>query len=412
MRSVMTWLHSDRLLSRSQKLLRDWRFPEALLTLDEALLRNPTRVGLLLYRGRALSELGRYDEASDALETVTALQTRNHALPLMLGCVYMDAGRLADASNALSKSGSLDPGNELVAALQQLVAYRMGNSSALAGLQSKVSHLSCEFSARLLASLPATPTSHWFNVALDDPDPHTAQGRLRAFLRRLSLLLRERRTRATRAKALQLFDRDRNEEVVDLLTSQLAPSELTAELREFLKKARARAIAELTAKQSSSAGPRVRKSSKRDASRRRIANRVGVRVGDRAFIAQLVRMRDPADISNLRSDYERWLESFRLDKEPKRERHGASDVTTELARIALLDGKPAEAIALCEQARLYRPTPEIDWLQAVASVAIGEPALSRRYFERYGSQEELHFRERVRARLSHCDQDVLAQPEL
>ena len=254
MGSPITRLRSDRLLTRSQELMQKWRFPEALVTLDEALKEDPKGTGLLLYRGKALSELGRYEEAVFALVAAMTVEPRNHALPLMLGCVYLDAGRLADASNALSKSGSLDPGNELVGALQQIVAYRMGQGSALAGLQSRVSHLSCEFSARLLASLPAAPTSHWFNVALDDPDPDAARGRIRAIQERLSLLLRDRRTRAIRAKALRLFDRSNNEEVVHLLTSQLAPNELTAELHECLKKARARAIAELTAKRAAGSG--------------------------------------------------------------------------------------------------------------------------------------------------------------
>lgn len=402
MRSPITRLRSDRHLAAGQRLLKAWRFSEALETLDRGLVTDPSEVGLLLYRGRALAELGRYDEAAVAIEAAIAIEPRNHALPLALGCIQLDAGLLSDSSAAFSKAERLDPGNSLAVALELLVEYRLGRAPALDGLKASVNHLSCDFLARLLTNLPATPISHWFELAEGESDQARGFRKARVLVRPLLEQLSARRIRRMSASAIRLFNRGKYEDAVSVLAFQLAPTELTVDARQCLSKARARAIAELTTQQTGPKGgraPRRRTLSfvKRQASGGPRASK------DRSLIARTMRMRAPSDVAGLRSDCQTWLDSFRQDGEPKRERHDAADIATDLARLSLFNGTAAEATEFCEMARRYRRLPETDWIQAVACITLGEAAAGRRFFERYASVEEIQFRQRVLARLSHLE---------
>ena len=391
------WSQSDRELGRAQKLLRRGEYSQALSVLESGIRSHPKSVGLLLYAGVALSELGRYDDAAVSMKKAIALEPQNHAIPLMLGQVYLDAGRLDDAAKAFSQASVLSPGNELSESLRQLTAYRQGEGSALAGIENRVGYLTSSFAARLLSSLPAVPVARWFSDLPEKPSRLGVWLENLVLVRRIGSFLLKRRLRKNTLKTEKLISKGKNEAVVRLLSVECPPDELSAELRQVLRTARTRAIADLSSSKPESSQSRRGKSVARGGSVSSVKN--GRTENDRDRIMSVLALRDPSDVAARRSGCEQWMTSFRQAGEPKREKTTAAHVLLELAETALRDGKHGETIDLCAKARSYTSMPDADWIEAVASLANGNMIQARRLFQRFADKEELAFRTRVQALL-------------
>lgn len=397
----MKWIRSSRLLTRGQRLLETGEFALALAALDDGLRSDSSNSGLLLYRGLALSELGRHGEAAAAIEQAMALDPRNFVMPMMLGRARMDADELADADAALSKADRMDPGNPLIASMRLLVAYRRGAVPTLAGLREQVAGLPAAFSARVLASMPAEPIGQWFEAP-----PYDRDTRIEKWWRETPLArrLRSRRSRLMKARVERLLQAARWEDVIVLLDPMDRAGDLEDDLRQSLQRARERAVSELAGKSAAATGERRRAGGrgpdKAKPGGRRQKNRARL---ERDEILRVLELRDPRDHRALRADCRKWLESFKGDGEPRRDRDQASGVLAELGRLDALDGRPGEAIAHCREARRHGPSAESDWTEAVASLCSSDRAAARRCFERFARQEEIEFVRRVREKLAQSE---------
>ena len=81
----------------------------ALATADATLARDPDNAAALLARGRSLHALGRHGEAERALLRSIDVDPANAEARNLLGLVYLETGRYAEALAAFREAASLAP---------------------------------------------------------------------------------------------------------------------------------------------------------------------------------------------------------------------------------------------------------------------------------------------------------------
>lgn len=103
-----------------------------------------------MYKGLALAELGRYQDAIAALDQATRILPDNFVFPMYLGCIHLDEGQAEAAAEAFGRAAALAPTNHLVASYKLLADYVKGDKQALECLVPNLVQAPDGFKARLL----------------------------------------------------------------------------------------------------------------------------------------------------------------------------------------------------------------------------------------------------------------------
>jgi len=95
-------------------LVRQGRFREAIVPLQDVLSRFPESPDAHIHIGRALTELGRNQEASAHFEEAVRLDPTSAQAHLLLGKAYLRAGRQAEAASHLEAAARYEAGSRTV----------------------------------------------------------------------------------------------------------------------------------------------------------------------------------------------------------------------------------------------------------------------------------------------------------
>jgi tetratricopeptide (TPR) repeat protein len=117
---------AERLFSRAQKLVAQDNLEAALDTLSDALALRPRATGLHLHRALALAEVGRLQEAVEAMQQAIAQQPTNPVLPMFLGQIYLDYAEYPQAKTWCERALALNPCNIHALALRSLTDMALG----------------------------------------------------------------------------------------------------------------------------------------------------------------------------------------------------------------------------------------------------------------------------------------------
>jgi very-short-patch-repair endonuclease len=258
-----------------------------------------------MYKGLALAELGRFQDAVAAMDRAAQLLPTNFVFPLYLGCVRLDEGQAAAASQAFARAAALAPTNPLISSYRFLADFVSGDKQALHKLAPTLTQTPDGFKARLLLSLPDWTQPEASEQASSAPIAANAQtSGAFATIRRW---IQERGTKRLRRRAQRLFEKKRYDNVLDLFQNDRVPSELNT----LVERSRSEALKQL--------GQQIDRLGMNDEKQRRslLLRRATLRPDDRA------RYRD----------LEHWIKSYRQSNSPKRARPVAADVLAEMADL-------------------------------------------------------------------------------
>lgn len=368
---------AERAFTRGQRQMRRWEFNEAVATFDQAIARDPAYAHVHMYKGLALAELGRFQEALAATGQATQLLPAHFVFPLSAGCVCLDEGQPGEACSWFLRAAALAPENSLVSAYVDLATFVCGDRRALHRLSGNVDEMPAAYKARLLLSFPRWSRS---NTRWSQPDSGPqADQRVRASFTHAGLIaaiagwLAKQESARVARRAQRLFASGKYERVVDLLCGY--PT--TNKLNSLLGQARTAAVKQLDSE--------LRQLPKADDKRRRrlLLRRCAVNTDDGARY----------------KDFETWITSYRASNRPGRDRRVAGSVFAEMADIDHRHGRTSKAATMCEQGRLEAGPWELDWIEARARATTGALRHARRLLERYAGAQALDFNARVRDQL-------------
>lgn len=337
---------TERLFTRGQRALAARDFDAAVAALRQALATDPDYPQIHLHLAMAEAERGRLDEAEAHLRRAIALDPRNFVFPLEMGVRRLDAGDLPAARRHLAEAAHLAPDNPLVAAYRLLASDQLPapDPAALRPLRG----LPAAFRARLLVRLlGAVLERHGPEAALQDPfedEPGPAgdaPGLLERWQRRRAL------ARARRALARGRPDR---------AAAALAAVSWTPEAGEVAELA-ARAAAALREQGSSG--------------------------GDRR-LAWLDLAQVHLDTGRSEAAYDALERGL---AEPDASRGVTARARHGMAWIEAARGEFARAVRSCEAAREAGAGREVDWIEAVARLGLGDRQRARWRLEDYLAPE-------------------------
>ncbi len=384
---------TQRLFRKAQKLIDEWRFSEAVSTLDQAIALDPSYPQLLAFRALAFSEIGRYEDSIADIKKAEKLDPNNAALVMYEGRIHLDSGKLNQAAEAFARAQQLQPTNSFITAYEALAHYWSGRNDALGPITADFAFLPTQVKSRLLVALATRPKSqvnggpHPSKLRWEEPGSGESHATLRKAV-----------TRRLRKRVKRLYEAQRHEDVVVILVAAMGSGSLVdEELELLLKRAREQAIVVLERQLRSILAPdqdEARKGRLRWIFGRK-TQRDQVEAQRLTLLLRLADVREPSDPSRYR-DLQKWLSSYRRVSSPSaRQRSVASDVLAEMARLALSDGRPQEAVDLCEQVRECRSHSEANWIEAEARLELGTITRARQLFERFAQTNLLVFEERV-----------------
>ena len=362
---------TERAFTRGQRHLELWSFDEAVRAFDSAIDSDPAYPHLYMYKGLALAELGRFEDAVSTVDRAAQLQSTNFVFPLYLGCIHLDEGKTAAAAQAFAKAAALAPTNSLVSSYRLLADHVGGDKRALHKLAPSLVQTSDAFKARLLLALPG-----WSQLDSGEhaaTAPPAAKVGTRGALATIRRWIDGRKTRRLRRRAHKLFAQRRYETVLDLLRDGQAPGDLDT----LAERARAEALKELS--------HQIDRLGTNDHKQRR------------SLLLRRASLR-PDDLARYR-DLEQWVKSYRQSDSPKRARSVAADVFAELADIDQRLGRHEVAIKMCEQSRGEGASGEVDWIEAQVRAVTGPNRHARRLLERFARSRSLSFGARVKDRM-------------
>ena len=367
---------TERAFTRGQRHLDRWSFDEAVRTLDVAIDRDPAYPQLYMYKALALAELGRLQGAVAALDRAAQLQPDNFVFPLSAGCIHLDEGQTAAASQAFVRAAALAPTNSLIASYRFLADFVSGDQQALHKLAPTLTQMPDGFKARLLLSLP-----DWTRPETGEPArsaPRDANARASGAFAAIRQWIDRLEIKRLRRRAHTLFEQKRYEDVIDLRQDERFPGDLDP----LVERARSEALKQL--------GQQIDRLGTRDERQRRslLLRRATLCPDDRA------RYRD----------LDHWITSYRQSNSPARARSVAADVFAEMADIDRRLARNEVALGMCEQARVAGGSIELDWTEAQIRSVIGPYRHARRLLERYARSRALDFAARVKARV---DRDLV-----
>jgi len=140
-------------LKQGQKLYWEGDLPNARAILEEARQLNPCNIGVLLYLGIVLNNLGESSKAQELLAGLRKLEPENPAGLIFSGMLYYDEDNFEQAERYFKEALIHGPENPLAQAFLSLVNLRRNPQTGLAQMAKGELYPQPEFLARLLLAL-------------------------------------------------------------------------------------------------------------------------------------------------------------------------------------------------------------------------------------------------------------------
>jgi len=355
---------TDRLLSKGQRALRAQEFDVAVRHMMSAVETDPEYPHLYMYLGIAQSEAGNVVEANVTLRRATALDPRNFVFPMELGILRLDIGDIQGAETLFRRAQTLSPENGLVAGYLDLCRLDRGEAAALRELQATLQDLPHSFRARVLTRIEHRRFAlHGAGACLQAIRRSPRHPRARPWLARLT----ERRHDRQLRKAELIMLRSDFEDTLSYLSDRpwLSASERGARIAIHARRGAAMVLECALDWLGANQPDGDREDQRRD---------LLFRLGSHQY--------DLGDYDLAYSTLSKCRSTF---SEPTPE-HGKTLLATVLLWMGDLRTRGAayaDAQRLCAEARTLHPSPELDWVDAIAHLGANDLRGCRQHIEAF-----------------------------
>lgn len=356
----------DRLLSRGQRALQAQQFQVAIECLEQAVQVDPSQPHPHMYLGMAQAGFGHLDQAESELSTAATLAPDNFVFHMQLGILQLDRGDATRALDYFQRAKSLSPENALVAGYIALASFDLGQSTPLL-LGDHVSSPNTSFRARTIIRIEQKRHhlvgSRACLRALLSPEELLPAGR--STLDRLMAWRPDRQIRRLSRLLLECRFEDAIQFVHDrphLLALAAGPA--------LLGLARAGAIDSLIRVVTSlNSTPGLDQTAKEDR---------------RSVLARLAQIQmDSNDTVGAYATLRTWRDSFEGSDRSHQDKLELATIFVTMAHVEVEQGRYREAVDLCAQARQEDAPPQMDAVEAMAWLGLGDTRTARQRLESF-----------------------------